>query len=490
MLPVPTIDEFIEAIEANQLVAPNILDALTPSAQARDRIDIRLFADTLVESGHLSRWQAERLMTGRTAFGLGKYRLLDRIGAGGMGVVLKAVQTDLNRIVAVKVLSRTLLRRPEAVRRFYREAEAAGSLDHPHIVKVLDSDCINGIPFFVMEYVEGRDLHWLVRHRGPLPIEWACEFGRQTALALQHAHDRHLVHRDVKPDNLLLTRRSPEHPLKVKVLDFGLARFTSETPEATGLTSVNEVFGSVDFMSPEQAQSAKTADIRSDIFSLGASLYFTMTAQTPFGGETIMEKLAARITGPPPSLRKLHPEIPSGLADVIEKMMAPNPADRYQTPVEVARALGPYSAGVVGADATTVLPRDPREPIPEPLPSELALENFLGELAETAVLPARRESSFRSSRYFPQSGVSKILAVAVVLLALTVLTVLLVWAARDADEEGVDSAPVVVVWVDDAAREFGSSEFRRIGGLVDVGKAGDSGGDCTPAGMRRALRPA
>lgn len=406
--PAPTIDEFIASIKENRLVRTNILEALRPNERIRENVTTQEFAETLIESGHLTRWQAERLLTGRTAFGLGRYTLIDRIGAGGMGVVLKARQPGDQPIVAIKVLSQTLLRRPEAVRRFDREVKAASALDHNNIVRALDSDCINGIPFLVMEYVEGRDLHWLVRQRGPLPVAWACEFGRQAALGLQHANERGLVHRDIKPDNLLLTRRSPTEPLTVKILDFGLARFTSETPEATGITSADQIFGSVDFIAPEQAQSAKLADIRSDIFSLGATLYFVMTAATPFRGETVMEKLTSRITDEVVPLRNLHPDVPAGLEQVIMRMMAHNPEDRYQTPAEVAKALEPYAAGTSPTPVTAILSRDRDEEIPELAPSEMALEKFLGELADQknetsghSDLPESRSSQRRRTQWPP-----------------------------------------------------------------------------------------
>jgi serine/threonine protein kinase len=358
---------------------------------AEGQMTAREFAESLVESGILTRWQADRLLVGKAGFQLGKYRLIDRIGAGGMAVVLKAQQKDLNRTVAIKILARTLLKREDAMKRFFREIHAASVLEHPNIVRALDSDCIDGIPFLVMEYVEGRDLHSIVSQRGPLSIAWSCEFARQAALGLQHAFERDVIHRDIKPANLLVTRRSPADPLTVKILDFGLAKFASDTPDTGSITAAHQIFGTVDFISPEQARSARSADIRSDIFSLGCTFYYMLTGRPPFPGETAMEKLTARIADGPIPLRSLRSDVPPELEEVLLKMLARDPVERFQTPVEVALALEPFAAAIDGAAETplTRRPHDERTALPATThESELALEKFLAHLArEQAHLP-------------------------------------------------------------------------------------------------------
>lgn len=358
---------------------------------AEGQMTAREFAESLVESGILTRWQADRLLVGKAGFQLGKYRLIDRIGAGGMAVVLKAQQKDLNRTVAIKILARTLLKREEAMKRFFREIQAASVLEHPNIVRAVDSDCIDGIPFLVMEYVEGRDLHSIVSQRGPLSIAWSCEFARQAALGLQHAFERDVIHRDIKPANLLVTRRSPADPLTVKILDFGLAKFASDTPDTGSITAAHQIFGTVDFISPEQARSARSADIRSDIFSLGCTFYYMLTGRPPYPGETAMEKLTARIADGPISVRSLRSDISPELEDVLLKMLARDPAERFQTPAEVALALEPFAAAIDGAAETplTRRPHDERSTLAAAThESELALEKFLAHLArEQAHLP-------------------------------------------------------------------------------------------------------
>lgn len=313
-------------------------------------------ARALTDRGLLTRWQAKMLLAGRKAFFLGKYKLLDQLGQGGMGTVFKAEQAGLGRIVALKVMASQLLRDKGAVARFHREIQAAAALDHPNIVAAYDADCFKDTHFLVMEYVEGKSLDDLAKKHRQLPIGDACEYVRQAALGLQHAHEKCMVHRDIKPANLLLTSppvntggpADEDASPVVKILDMGLARFSSELSEEGALTQTGQIMGTPDYIAPEQAQNTKLADIRSDIFSLGCTLFRLITGQLPFRGANVMEKLMARTLEDAPRVRSLRPDVPLELDAIVAKMLARAPAARYQTPAEVAAALVLFSGQSLG----------------------------------------------------------------------------------------------------------------------------------------------
>lgn len=305
---------------------------------------------------------------------LGEYQLLERLGAGGMGVVYKALHTELDRVVAVKVLPAGRLADEEAIARFKREIKAVGRLDHPNIVRAYDARRIGQTHFLVMEFVEGLDLAELVRRRGPLGVADACELVRQAAVGLQHAHEHGLVHRDIKPSNLMLSIPSSARrrefvgegpqpsPLTgqqdassgssttapvVKILDLGLARIhaglTSDAMTVTG-----QVMGTPDYMAPEQASDSHAVDIRADLYSLGCTLYKLLTGWAPFEGpnyRTVFDKLTAHVRQPitPPSL--VRGDVPPRLETILGRLLAKDPAQRFQTPGELAEALAPLAAG-------------------------------------------------------------------------------------------------------------------------------------------------
>jgi WD40 repeat protein/serine/threonine protein kinase len=273
-----------------------------------------------------------------------RYQVLAPLGAGGMGSVYKAEHRLMERLVALKVINPRLTADAEAVGRFRREVKAAARLNHPNIVTAYDAEQAGDIHFLVMEYVEGLSLaHW-VQQEGPLPVRRACDFVRQAALGLQHAYEQGMVHRDVKPQNLMLTKAQGSQTLDlVKVLDFGLARFASEKAPIDGLTQDNAVMGTPDYIAPEQADDARQADIRADVYSLGCTLYFLMTGQVPFPRRTIFQKLLAHRVTSPPQVSALRKDVPPELVRVLERMMAKEPAKRYQTPAEAAEALAPFA---------------------------------------------------------------------------------------------------------------------------------------------------
>jgi serine/threonine-protein kinase len=290
-----------------------------------------------------------------------RYRLLGEIGAGGMGVVYKAEHRIMDRVVALKVLAPHLTAKAGAAERFRKEVKLAAKLSHPNIVIFYDAEEAGGLLFLAMEFVEGVSLDRLVTKKGPLAVPLACSFARQAALGLQHAAERGLTHRDIKPQNLMVTRKG-----QVKVMDFGLARFARDDgeevapagrlpfgagkPVADPLTNPNLVMGTPDYLSPEQARNSHEVDHRSDIYSLGCTLFFLLTGRPPFThAVTLIDKLLAHTEETPPAIRAERPDVPEGLAAVLAKMMAKNPDDRYATAGEAAAALAPFTR----ADAET-----------------------------------------------------------------------------------------------------------------------------------------
>ncbi|MCI0464002.1 MAG: SUMF1/EgtB/PvdO family nonheme iron enzyme [Gemmataceae bacterium] len=323
------------------------------------RLGLDRFADTgelvrdLVGRGWLTAYQGERLLLGNASeLVLGAYCLLEPIGKGGMGEVFRARHPQLGRLAAVKVIRKEHLSHPDSVLRFHREARAAGQLDHPNIVAVHDAGRAGEIHFLAMEYVEGTDLAHLVKEQGPLPPALACDYIRQAALGLQHAFEHGLVHRDIKPSNLMVTPplTLPSPPSggegrvrgRVKILDFGLARFASEQPDDPNLTPTDQWMGTPDYIAPEQARNSKQADTRADIFSLGCTLFFLLTGRSAFPGSNSTEKLAARLAGGPESVRSVRPQLPAELDGVLARMLARDPDARYRTPAEAAAALEPF----------------------------------------------------------------------------------------------------------------------------------------------------
>jgi serine/threonine-protein kinase len=313
----------------------------------------RVVARALVERGVLTRFQAERLLIGRTAgFFLGQYRILEEIGRGGMGRVYKAEHRTMGRVVALKVLAPELLSNPRAVELFQHEVRAAAQLAHPNIVTAYDANRSGGRYFLVLEYVDGPNLAQLVRKRGPLSIGLACDYVRQAAQGLQCAHTLGMLHRDVKPANLLVQRRGQEEgsPGLLKVSDFGLARLTEPTSKAPGsrrpntlFTKQNTVMGTPDFLSPEQARSLHKTDGRSDLYSLGCTFYYLLTGEVPFPGGNVLDKLLRHGTEKAPAVTELRPETPAPVAAIIARLMAKHPDDRFRTSAELAQALAAYA---------------------------------------------------------------------------------------------------------------------------------------------------
>ncbi len=295
-------------------------------------------ADYLVAKNFLTRWQADKLLEGRhKGFFLGKYKLLDHLGTGGMSSVYLAEHVLMKRRVAIKVLPHRRVGESSYLDRFYREAQAAAALKHPNIVMAHDFGEEDGTYYLVMEYVEGQDLQEMVKQQGPLAPEKAAHYIYQAALGLHHAHESGMVHRDVKPGNLLV-----DSSQTVKVLDLGLARFTQEeSGEKASLTlQHNEtVLGTADYLAPEQCLNSHQVDHRADIYSLGCTLYYLLAGRPPFNEGTMAQRMVQHVNEQPPDLLELRPELPLELVELCRRMMAKQAEERPQSMQEVAEQL-------------------------------------------------------------------------------------------------------------------------------------------------------
>jgi hypothetical protein len=279
------------------------------------------------------------------------YEVVRELGRGGMGVVYLAHNRLLCRNEVLKVMSRHIMERPGLLARFMAEMRAVASLQHPNIVTAYSAFRLGERILFAMEYVDGLDLARLVKTKGALPIVNACYFVNQAAQGLQHAHEKGMVHRDIKPGNLMLTHLGKR--AQIKVLDFGLAKATREAPADGGLTNPGQALGTPDYMAPEQIRDAQKADIRADIYSLGCTLYYLLSGGPPFRAENLWDLYQAHHSTDAKPLNFVRPDVPSELAAVVARMMAKEPARRFQTPAAVADALAPFfKKGSVGIRAT------------------------------------------------------------------------------------------------------------------------------------------
>jgi len=282
------------------------------------------------------------------------YEIVRELGRGGMGVVFLAHNRLLGRHEVLKLIGGDIIERPGVLDRFLREIRAVARLQHPNIVTAHSAFRSAKSLVFAMEYVEGFDLARMVKATGPMPVRHACHFIHQACLGLQHAHEEGMVHRDIKPGNLMLGRKA-DRPI-IKVLDFGLAKASREqklldlvpagaSPEpnvAGGLTSTGQMLGTPDFIAPEQIDDAQKADIRADIYSLGCTLYYLLSGRPPFPAMTLYDLLQAHHSMDARLLNFVRPEVPAELAALVAKMMAKDPRRRFQTPAQVAQALTPF----------------------------------------------------------------------------------------------------------------------------------------------------
>ncbi len=349
-MPVDSVAELAECLRRSRLLELAQLHELAHALQSLFP-GPRELARELVRRGWLTPHQVNQLFQGRgEELLLGSYVLLEKLGEGGMGQVFKARNWKLGRVVALKLIRKERLGNPDAVRRFHREVRAASQLDHPHIVRALDAGEERGTHYFAMEYAEGTDLARLVKEGGPLPVDRACDCARQAALGLQHAFERGLVHRDVKPHNLLLTKGGV-----VKVLDMGLARLGQEGDTSGTMTQEGAIMGTPDYVAPEQTLDSHRVDVRADLYSLGCTLYFLLTGKVPFPGGSLGEKLMKHQLREPVPVEERRPGLSPSVAAVVRKLMAKRPEDRFQTPAEAAAALSPGTGREDGGSRTSLL---------------------------------------------------------------------------------------------------------------------------------------
>ena len=374
-MPNDSLRQFLDEGQRSGLFSEAHADAVLAQATVDQSLTPQIAAARLVENKALTAFQAARLLAGcgDECTVAGRYRILEQLGQGGMGTVYKAHDTQLDRDVAVKILPAERLNDADAVTRFRREARALAKLSHPNIIQAFDSGEDKGRHFLVMEYVQGASLAAILREQGAVPPTLAADMIYQAALGLQHAHEKGLVHRDLKPGNLHLSMQQPLAALSgsaiaaprltqtavtktylptstlgkgvIKILDLGLARFFQDHLGEAGVTKEGIGMGTPDYMAPEQFRDAVHADARTDIYGLGCTLYQLISGTVPFPGSSFHEKAEAHAKKEPIPLEERCPEIPGGLAIVASKMMGKHPADRFQTAAEVAEALVPYVAG-------------------------------------------------------------------------------------------------------------------------------------------------
>jgi serine/threonine protein kinase len=292
---------------------------------------------------------------------LGEYEVLERLGSGGMGEVYKARHRRLGKLVALKLLPADAPHPREMAERFQREMKAVGALDHPNVVEAHDAGEQSGVVYLAMKLIEGIDLDRLVKERGPLPVTQACELVRQAALGLHYLHQRGLVHRDVKPSNLM---RTPDGT--VKVLDLGLARWCFEAERGVELTETGRAIGTADFLAPEQVENAANAEAPADLYGLGGTLFFLLTGRAPFAHhQSLWGKLNAHRNEIPPDVRTLRPDVLPELAALVSRLLAKQPQKRYRTAAEVASALEPFAKNY-GTEAVPTAEYNPPPPPPAP----------------------------------------------------------------------------------------------------------------------------
>lgn len=336
--------DFLAVVRETGLMNAEQLD---PLLRDHAQVDVQILARHLIDNDRLTPYQATQILQGKGRdLVLGPYIVLEFLGEGMRGQVYKVRHQRMRRVTALKVIRKELLADPEVVRRFYTEIQAISQMSHPNVVHAYDAGPVGQTHFLAMEYVEGIDLGRLIKTRGPLAVDVACEYLRQAALGLQHAHEYGMVHRDIKPVNLLVGRAARSGEDIIKILDLGLARvirlpgeMASPAVSSGTCTPEGTMMGTPDYMSPEQAFAPQDADIRSDLYSLGCTFYYLLAAKVPFPGGTIFQKVDMHRSQPPQAIDRLRPGLPANVVHIVGKLMAKRPEDRFQTPAELLAAL-------------------------------------------------------------------------------------------------------------------------------------------------------
>ncbi len=339
-----TSEEFLSCVEKSRLVESGAFEGLREKLRQEfgnslpeDPVEI---AKRFEASGLLTRWHCEKILQGRyKGFFLGKHKLLGHLGTGGMSTVYLAEHVMMHSKRAIKVLPKSKLGNNSYLQRFQQEAKAIASLNHPNIVRAYDIDNDGDTHYLVMEYVEGSDLQTLVRKKGPLDYGMAADYIAQAARGLQHAHEKGLIHRDVKPANLFINREGT-----VKVLDLGLALYADESQASVTMEHNDKVLGTADYLAPEQAINSHNIDPRADIYGLGCTLYFLLTGHPPFPEGSIATRIAKHQSTMPEDIRKDRPDCPGELDGMCVKMMQKDRRFRYQDCTQVAEVLEAWLA--------------------------------------------------------------------------------------------------------------------------------------------------
>ncbi len=335
--PILKIEKFLTILEQSLLTTRDVVEKIITKIREEnpDKLrDTEFVAKELVQIGCLTQWQVQQLMKGKyKGFFLRQYKILDHLGTGGMSTVYLAEHIVMHRRVAIKILPK---KKTNSVylERFIREAQAIAALDHPNIVHAYDIDVIDNIHYLVMEYFEGENLRLRQERTGPYSYDDAVKFILQGARGLAYAHQHGIIHRDVKPDNLLVNKDG-----KVKLLDLGLALLDESIIKTDSSINENTILGTADYLAPEQAINSHEVDLRADIYSLGCTLYYCLTAHPPFPTGTISQRLLAHQKEKPKSIFEDRPDAPQDLVDICTKMMAKNPDDRYASANELIQVL-------------------------------------------------------------------------------------------------------------------------------------------------------
>ncbi len=340
-----SVKQFLDFVQRSNLVKEDQLkQALAKcedqhGGQLPDDADV--VADDLIQAGVITRWHCDKLMDKKyKGFFLGKYKLLGHLGTGGMSAVYLAEHVMMQQRRAIKVLPKSRIEDSSYLERFYREAKASAALDHPNIVRAYDVDNEGDTHYLVMEFVEGRDLQSVVRNDGPMDYETAADFLAQAAEGLEHAHEVGLIHRDVKPANLLVDGKRV-----VKVLDMGLALFSDDEAASLTVAHNENVLGTADYLAPEQALNSHNVDARADLYGLGCTLYYVLTGHAPFPEGTLAQRIAKHQTQMPADIRIDRPDCPEPLVEICFKMMQKKPEDRFQTARQVCDVLRAWLLG-------------------------------------------------------------------------------------------------------------------------------------------------
>ncbi len=351
-----TSDRFLQMVAKSGLVAQEASDRLVEKVRKKLHGALpenpKKLASFFVNEELLTDWHVEKLLGGKyKGFFLGKYKLLGHIGTGGMSSVYLAQHIRMGDKRAIKVLPKSRVRDATYLARFQNEAKAIASLNHPNIVLAYDIDNEDDVHYIVMEFVDGIDLQQLVKRDGPLDAAVAGDVIRQAARGLEHAHSKGVIHRDVKPANVLIDKEG-----SVRLLDMGLALVMADEQESLTVANNENVLGTADYLAPEQALNSHEVDHRADIYGLGCTLYFLLTGKPPFSDGTLAQRIAKHQTEMPTPIRQIRSECPGELEGICVKMIQKDPRYRYQSAGDVAEALEKFAAAVPSGAKVALVP--------------------------------------------------------------------------------------------------------------------------------------